>query len=406
MEGLGVWGSGDGSVEASVLEASAAGWLAAKGVLGCEDVLAENLVETVADLAFVAGTDAQLGELGFDPMQAVEVWDHLAPVVAALGGAPDGDRVSLTVHVVRARNLAKMDLRSSDPYVILKCGGAEKKTEVVKKNLDPEWKDARFQFDDVQSSGDLVAEVFDWDRGATDDPMGKVTIPLLGLESKTEWFALQPMPGVKKAKGELQMTCTVLPPAAAPEATEDPEPEATEAPAPAPKSIFARKREQQSKAQPDADLDADVAAWLAGCGAPECEAAFREAMVETLGDVAFLVSTRADLSEMGLSEPQVDTLWEHVAALAPGELEGDDEPEPIDLTMDASTWLADHGQDGAEPVLRENLIETVEDLTFLISSERDMEKLGFAPRAIMDLWPSIAKLVRPKSPIANCSARA
>ena len=68
-------------------------------------------------------------------------------------------------------------------------------------------------------------------------------------------------------------------------------------------------------AKPSAEdaLDADVAAWLAGCGAPECEAAFREAMVETLGDVAFLVSTRADLSEMGLSEPQVDTLWEHVA---------------------------------------------------------------------------------------------
>ena len=131
------------------------------------------------------------------------------------------ERISFTVHVIRARNLAKMDLRGkSDPYVVLRCGDAEHKTEVVKKSLAPEWQDARFQFDDVQSSGGMTAEMFDWDRGATDDPMGQVSIPLLGLESKTAWYDLQPMAGCKKAQGELQLACTVLPAAAAaPEST-------------------------------------------------------------------------------------------------------------------------------------------------------------------------------------------
>jgi len=60
--------------------------------------------------------------------------------------------------------------------------------------------------------------------------------------------------------------------------------------------------------------------------------------------------------------------------------------------MDAADWLAERGQTTAEEVLRENMIETVADLAFLISSQSDMAKLGFAPVAQQDLWPDIEKL--------------
>ncbi|XP_062168409.1 GTPase activating protein 1-like, partial [Alnus glutinosa] len=36
-------------------------------------------------------------------------------------------------------NLAVRDVRSSDPYVIVKMGRQKLKTRVVKKNINPEW---------------------------------------------------------------------------------------------------------------------------------------------------------------------------------------------------------------------------------------------------------------------------
>ena len=51
-----------------------------------EGVLRENLVETVGDLAFLAHSESALGRLGFEAMTAVDVWDHLKPVVEALMG--------------------------------------------------------------------------------------------------------------------------------------------------------------------------------------------------------------------------------------------------------------------------------------------------------------------------------
>jgi len=58
----------------------------------------------------------------------------------------------------------------------------------------------------------LRVEMFDWDRGSQDDPMGSVSLPLRSMDSAKQWFELEPMPGCEQPQGELQMMCTILDP--------------------------------------------------------------------------------------------------------------------------------------------------------------------------------------------------
>ena len=142
---------------------------------------------------------------------------------------PEPEQLSFTVHVIRARNLAKMDLGGkSDPYVVLHCGDTVHKTEVVKKSLDPEWTDARFQFD-ASGAGVLTAELFDWDRGSKDDPMGRVSVPLAQVDGEKQWLTLQPMPGCKRPKGEMLLRLTSI----SADTEREPDPSAHESETPA-----------------------------------------------------------------------------------------------------------------------------------------------------------------------------
>ncbi|XP_008229238.1 PREDICTED: protein C2-DOMAIN ABA-RELATED 4 [Prunus mume] len=45
----------------------------------------------------------------------------------------------LRIHIQRGVNLAVRDMRSSDPYVVIKMGKQKLKTRVVKRNVNPEW---------------------------------------------------------------------------------------------------------------------------------------------------------------------------------------------------------------------------------------------------------------------------
>ncbi|KAF3772497.1 Extended synaptotagmin-3 [Nymphaea thermarum] len=45
----------------------------------------------------------------------------------------------LRVHVIRGVNLAVRDIRTSDPYVVVRMGDQKLKTKVMKKNVNPEW---------------------------------------------------------------------------------------------------------------------------------------------------------------------------------------------------------------------------------------------------------------------------
>ncbi|KAF3780881.1 GTPase activating protein 1 [Nymphaea thermarum] len=77
----------------------------------------------------------------------------------------------LRVRVIRGVNLAVRDLRSSDPYVIVKMGKQKLRTRVVKRNLNPEWNESL-----TLSVSDHILpiriEVFDKDTFSRDDPMG------------------------------------------------------------------------------------------------------------------------------------------------------------------------------------------------------------------------------------------
>ncbi|KAK1301801.1 ADP-ribosylation factor GTPase-activating protein AGD12 [Acorus calamus] len=77
----------------------------------------------------------------------------------------------LRVRVIRGVNLAVRDLKSSDPYVVLRMGKQKLKTHVVKKNLNPEWNE-ELTFSVADPTLTVKLEVFDKDTFSLDDRMG------------------------------------------------------------------------------------------------------------------------------------------------------------------------------------------------------------------------------------------
>ena len=74
----------------------------------------------------------------------------------------------------------------SDPYVIAKCGGQEKKSKVIQRSLNPKWNqtlDFAGKLSDFLES-DLVLNVFDKDWVTKDDPLGDATVSLEELRTK------------------------------------------------------------------------------------------------------------------------------------------------------------------------------------------------------------------------------
>ena len=186
------------------------------GVTGADPVAVlastEPQEKAIDAAARAASTDVHdLGTETSAGLHQLSVSDlHMFDLCPASTSIREPGRTTFTVHVTRARNLAKMDRGGkADPYVVLRCGDVVHQTGVVKKSLAPEWKDARFQFN-VPSVEVLQVEMYDWDRGSKDEPMGCVSIPLRNMGSAEQWFKLEPMPGCEQPQGELQMTCTVL----------------------------------------------------------------------------------------------------------------------------------------------------------------------------------------------------
>ncbi|KAM7516369.1 hypothetical protein LguiA_005952 [Lonicera macranthoides] len=77
----------------------------------------------------------------------------------------------LRINVHRGINLAVRDLRSSDPYVIVRMGKQKLKTRVVKKNVNPEWnEELTLSISDLDIPVKL--SVYDKDTFTFDDKMG------------------------------------------------------------------------------------------------------------------------------------------------------------------------------------------------------------------------------------------
>ncbi|XP_047071934.1 GTPase activating protein 1-like [Lolium rigidum] len=85
----------------------------------------------------------------------------------------------LRVRVLRGVNLAIRDLRSSDPYIVIRMGKQKLKTRVVRKSVNPEWNDELTL--SIEDPTLLVKlDVFDKDT-FFDDPMGNAELDIRPL---------------------------------------------------------------------------------------------------------------------------------------------------------------------------------------------------------------------------------
>ncbi|KAL8160671.1 hypothetical protein V2J09_002208 [Rumex salicifolius] len=84
---------------------------------------------------------------------------------------------ALRIRVKRGINLAIRDIRTSDPYVVIKVGKQKVKTRVIKSNCNPEWNEEHtLSISDPEIPIKLC--VFDYDRFSRDDSMGEAEIDI------------------------------------------------------------------------------------------------------------------------------------------------------------------------------------------------------------------------------------
>jgi len=138
-----------------------------------------------------------------------------------------GAEVDLTI--LKGRNLVAKDgsgflklgkASTSDPYIKVTMTGAKSDaplgtTEVVSKNLNPEWnQNFNFHFlgKQFRPKESLVLTIYDRDRGSADDPMGQVVLKMSDLlhgKVQEDWLPVQPCPGCSKVSGDVLLKVSV-----------------------------------------------------------------------------------------------------------------------------------------------------------------------------------------------------
>ncbi|XP_021652608.2 protein C2-DOMAIN ABA-RELATED 4-like [Hevea brasiliensis] len=83
----------------------------------------------------------------------------------------------LRIRVKRGVNLAVRDVRSSDPYVVVKMGRQILKTRVIKKDVNPEWNED-LTLSVTDSNLPVKLTVYDHDTFSKDDNMGDAEISI------------------------------------------------------------------------------------------------------------------------------------------------------------------------------------------------------------------------------------
>ncbi|XP_059294961.1 GTPase activating protein 1-like [Lycium ferocissimum] len=86
----------------------------------------------------------------------------------------------LRIRIIRGINLAIRDLRSSDPYVVVKMGKQKLKTRVVKKNVNPEWNED-LTLCISEPILPIKLQVYDKDTFSRDDKMGDAELDIVPL---------------------------------------------------------------------------------------------------------------------------------------------------------------------------------------------------------------------------------
>ncbi|KAK8267336.1 hypothetical protein V6Z11_D12G302400 [Gossypium hirsutum] len=83
----------------------------------------------------------------------------------------------LRVRIKRGVNLAVRDVRSSDPYVVVKLDKQKLKTRVIKRDVNPEWnEDLTLSITDPSTPIRLT--VYDHDTFSKDDKMGNAEVDI------------------------------------------------------------------------------------------------------------------------------------------------------------------------------------------------------------------------------------
>ncbi|CAN6445657.1 unnamed protein product [Victoria cruziana] len=77
----------------------------------------------------------------------------------------------LRIRVIRGVDLAVRDVKSSDPYVVVRMGKQKLKTRVIKQNINPEWNE-NLTLSVSDPILPIKIEVFDKDTFTPDDSMG------------------------------------------------------------------------------------------------------------------------------------------------------------------------------------------------------------------------------------------
>ena len=102
--------------------------------------------------------------------------------------------------VLKARDLKAADINclgrdTSDPYCIVRVGSREKRSEVIKKTLNPNFNLSCDFLIPEDSEKNFQLEIWDWDKARGDDFLGRITLPLKELynhRNKDEvWLSLE-----------------------------------------------------------------------------------------------------------------------------------------------------------------------------------------------------------------------
>ncbi|KAF7822245.1 protein C2-DOMAIN ABA-RELATED 4-like [Senna tora] len=84
----------------------------------------------------------------------------------------------LRIRIKRGVNLAVRDVRSSDPYVVVKMGKQKFKTAIVYKDINPEWEED-LTLPVIDPTIPVHMTVYDYDTWSPDDPMGDAELDIL-----------------------------------------------------------------------------------------------------------------------------------------------------------------------------------------------------------------------------------
>merc|ERR1712083_1111577 len=101
---------------------------------------------------------------------------------------------SMKIKIHQAKDLEKKDLvQKADPYVVIRFGSQESKSDKVKNSLTPVWNYETTI--DLQRASPRMIEIqlMDWERIGKDEPMGKVLLPVGEAVKKSDsfWMDLQ-----------------------------------------------------------------------------------------------------------------------------------------------------------------------------------------------------------------------